>query len=116
MPRYPRLFPFNLPLLLYARARLAHNIVFLLFLFASDPKPVGDVIGSRLSESWFEVTNDKLKKRLRYQWDMSFFPWLCIWTEHKYDAVMHSGEGDQYFVSPFFLFSPFVISSFLIPL
>lgn len=50
---------------------------------ASDATPYGDVIGSQVVQPWFEVVNKTLGKKLRYEWDIASFPWLCLWLEHR---------------------------------
>ena len=49
----------------------------------ADDIPAGDIITTRVTSGWFEAKNDRLQKKLRYEWDRNDFPWLCLWTEHK---------------------------------
>ena len=53
-----------------------------------EARELGDVVGAQVSEPWFEVVNRRLGARLRYEWDIKTFPWLCIWTEHRYVAQL----------------------------
>ena len=50
----------------------------------SEEKPFGDVLTSRVTAGWFTVVNAALKKQLKYEWNKDEFPWLCLWTEHKW--------------------------------
>eukprot|EP00048_Salpingoeca_helianthica_P014844 m.223834 g.223834 ORF g.223834 m.223834 type:complete len:329 (-) comp16337_c0_seq1:122-1108(-) len=50
---------------------------------ASDPRAVGDVVTSRLLAPSFKVHNAALRKTLVYTWNLSSFPFLCLWTQHR---------------------------------
>jgi hypothetical protein len=72
------------PLRFPADAPLAHRAADqVLAMPAADSPPVGDIYTVGADAGWLEAVNRRLGRRLRVAWEVTEFPWLCCWTEHR---------------------------------